>query len=914
MVARRGMGSADKRGVVAPGDDTPTIDGVVNDTSRPPPIVVKSGPLIDYPGLVSVEKTHYDFGEAIGKGGMGRVIKARDRRLGRRVAIKELLPSGRDAARRFEREARITARLQHPAIVHVYEAGVWAGGEPFYAMNHVDGEPLSDVIKQRPELDDRLALVPNVIAVAEALAYAHNENVIHRDLKPSNILIGAFGETVVIDWGLAKDLGVPSDPQESLAMRRRAGPDETNDGSIVGTPAYMPPEQARGEPVDRRADVYSLGALLYHVIASHAPYASAPAGDTLEQVKAGPCPPVEQLQPATPIDLVTIVRKAMARDPGDRYHDAGEIVDELRAFQAGQLIAARNYTRWELLRRWLGKHRVVVGIATAAAVVLVIVGAISIQRILHEKRKEQLALADSVARRNSLLEERGRSELLAGQAGRAAVNLAEAARDGLRGGARGLLLADALRPFEAQVKRLHASGAPGSAAFAADGRVFTIDDGIFVFDGDEKVFSAATKPHRLLITRHGRVITVDGDRVVRVWSATGALERELVGHTAEILDAHLSADGRSLATGSADGTARVWDLDGSKVVIAQCGDGLPVTAVRLSPDGNTVVSATDDNVMCYWDATNGAQLYLLRGHRGRIQTIRWSPDPARKLVLTASADGTALLWNPFDGKPVLQPIFHDGRAIASAEFSSDGRLIVTAGGDQLARLWAVPDDIPPDDPSLRARELRRFAGHSSTLTAAVFDSKGERIATAGVDNKAKVWDVATGELLATFEHPDVVTSVAFSPDDKRLLTASTDHSAGLWDLERGASKRPFEVDAVVEAIAMSRDGNVAVGRADSRISVWRAGTGTPEILRDHTASVLSIAYSPDGKLLASAGEDTVVLVFDARTHAKLQSLGGHERAIRSIAFLNAGRELATAGEEGIVRVWDLASGSIVRTL
>ena len=917
------MGSADKRGVVAPRDEDDTIDGVRDDTSRPPPPMVAKPPLTDYPSLAAVEKTHYDFGDTIAQGGMGRVIKARDRRLGRRVAVKELLPSGRAAARRFEREARITARLQHPSIVHVYEAGVWTGGEPFYAMNHVDGEPMSDVIEQRPELDDRLALLPNVIAVAEALAYAHNENVIHRDLKPSNILIGAFGETVVIDWGLAKDLGAPHDPMESLAMRRLdRGPEETNDGSILGTPAYMPPEQARGESVDRRADVYALGALLYHVIARHAPYGSldrspgespgARAERTLKEVQAGPCPPVEQLQPATPVDLVTIVRKAMARDPEERYRDAAEVADELRAFQAGQLIAARNYTRRELVKRWLAKHRVVVGIAGAAVVVLLIVGAISIQRILHEKRKEELALSVNKAQRKSLLEERGRSELLAGQAGRAAVNLAEAARDGSRGGARGLLLADALRSFEAQLERLPSTGTPGTATFATSGRVFTIADHIYVFDGAQRVFSAATKPTRILVTPGGRVVTVHDDQVVRVWSPTGVLERELIGHTAEIVDAHLSADGRSLATGSVDGTARVWDLESGKVVVAQCGDGLPVTAVRVSPDGNRVVSATDDNVMCYWNATNGAQIYLLRGHRGPIRSIRWSPD-ARKLVLTASADGTALLWKPFDGKPVLQPISHDGRAIASAEFSSDGRLIVTAGGDQLARLWAIPDDIPPDDPSLRAKELRRFAGHASALTAVVFDSKDERIATAGVDNKAKVWDVATGELLATFEHPDVVTTVAFSPGGHQLLTASTDHSAALWDLERGAAKRPFEVDAVVQAIAVSPAGDLAVGRADSRISVWRGGKGSPEILRDHTARVLAVAYSPDGKLLASGGEDAAVLLFDARTHAKVRSLGDHEGAIRSIGFSVDGRELATAGDDGIVRVWDLASGSIART-
>src|SRR5690242_17229744 len=159
-----------------------TIDGAIR--AEPQPRAASPPSDADYPELTTIERRHYVVRGEIAKGGMGRVLEARDLRLGRSVAIKELLPRNRDAARRFEREARITARLQHPAIIHVYEAGVWPGGEPFYAMPKVPGRSLDKAVAERPTLVERLGLVPNVIAAVDALAYAHSQNVIHRDLKP----------------------------------------------------------------------------------------------------------------------------------------------------------------------------------------------------------------------------------------------------------------------------------------------------------------------------------------------------------------------------------------------------------------------------------------------------------------------------------------------------------------------------------------------------------------------------------------------------------------------------------------------------------------------------------------------------------------------------------------------------------
>jgi serine/threonine protein kinase len=272
----------------------------------------------------------YERSEELARGGIGRILRAHDKQLHRTVAVKELLnTSSPEAARRFVREALITARLQHPAIVPVYEAGRWPSGEPFYAMKLVWGRTLDKVIAEARTLEDRLALLPNVIAVAEAVAYAHSHRIIHRDLKPSNVLVGSFGETVVIDWGLAKELGAGETGAYSLK--------DTEAGTVLGTPAYMPPEQAEGSAVDERADVYALGALVYHVLAGQPPYADKNAAQTLSRVLAGPPPPLATREPGAPLELCAVVDKAMERQPKDRYPTAGGLVADLVRVQARRM-------------------------------------------------------------------------------------------------------------------------------------------------------------------------------------------------------------------------------------------------------------------------------------------------------------------------------------------------------------------------------------------------------------------------------------------------------------------------------------------------------------------------------------------------------------------------------------------------
>src|SRR5262245_9940603 len=207
--------------------------------------------------LPIIDPARYTIVGEFARGGYGKLLRAHDGRLNREVALKELFQHTQEAEERFVREALVTARLQHPSIVPIHEVGRWPTGELFYAMKLVSGRGLDELIGEAQTLPQRLALLPHVLAVAEAVAYAHSERIIHRDLKPANILVGAFGETVVIDWGLAKDLSEDapgSDAPPARAEAKESGESApyklTGAGAILGTPAYMSPEQAMSFPVD----------------------------------------------------------------------------------------------------------------------------------------------------------------------------------------------------------------------------------------------------------------------------------------------------------------------------------------------------------------------------------------------------------------------------------------------------------------------------------------------------------------------------------------------------------------------------------------------------------------------------------------------------------------------------------------
>jgi hypothetical protein len=365
---------------------------------------------IDLGGLRRVDADAYELGAELARGGMGRILGARDRRHGRQVAIKVLLSPRADATRRFLREAALTARLSHPGIIPLYEAGRLPSGEPFYAMKLVAGRSLGEAVAQAPALSDRLALLPHVVALCDAVAYAHGQAIIHRDLKPANVLVGKFGETVIIDWGCAKEVG---DDRADGGLTVDAGDGTlTLAGHALGTPVYMPPEQARGLDVTPAADVYSIGALLYHVCAGRPPYAGTKGKEALARVLAGPPEPLGRVVPGIAPDLLAIVTQAMAREPSARYPGAAALADDLRRYVAGELVSAHRYSLPTLVGRFVARHRVPVAMGAALVLAVGVTAGLSVRRIVRERDRAETLGRQAEAARAAAVTQRDAAERL----------------------------------------------------------------------------------------------------------------------------------------------------------------------------------------------------------------------------------------------------------------------------------------------------------------------------------------------------------------------------------------------------------------------------------------------------------------------------------------------------------------------
>ena len=300
----------------------------------------------------------------IGRGGMGVVFRVWDDTLRRALAMKVSRSRGsgsggsseRASLARFLEEARVTARLDHPGVVPLHDIGVDESGSAFFTMRLVDGRDLSEIFRlARSESEGWTPhrVLDALARVCDTLAYAHSRGVIHRDLKPSNIMIGRYGETYVMDWGLAKSEGRDDHRDLRLADERersKDAPDDdapllTVDGAVVGTPAFMAPEQATGdtEGLDARADIYAIGSMLYTLLAGHVPYADSSVSRsprrTLAALREGPPTP---LDPSAPAELAAICSKAMARDPRDRYQSMESLAEELRAYREGYVVRAHR--------------------------------------------------------------------------------------------------------------------------------------------------------------------------------------------------------------------------------------------------------------------------------------------------------------------------------------------------------------------------------------------------------------------------------------------------------------------------------------------------------------------------------------------------------------------------------------------
>ncbi len=829
----------------------------------------------------------------LGVGGMGRVYLARDRWLGRMVALKEAHDDA--LAHRLAREVRVTASLEHPGIVTVHDEARGADGRLYYTMRLMRGRPLSRVLAERHTVAARLELLGHYLDACQALAYAHAQGVIHRDLKPTNIMIGAFGETQVVDWGLAR-------PLADAATDDDLDSDATRPGAVLGTPAYMSPEQARGEPADRRADVWGLGAVLHELLSAAPPprasdtHASGVAITAAARATArtgGAQARTGALPRDVPAELAAIVARAMAFEPDARYADAGALAIDVAAYLAGRRVHAHHYTALEIglrfVRAWRGPL-LVAGAALLVIATLLILGSLRLRA-----QRDRAFAAEGDARTALAASDRNLATALVAQARTVDDEGAHAMKE--------VLAAHALRLVDSPEARGVIAGARAAArptrlAIAVLPACYplvalSVDD-IVCADGQTvRRMVAGVEQWRATTARPTKELRVEAGRV---WA---------VGHS-------FSLTTLSLATGAPEAGWEILDYNvgdawplrsatwGPGTAQPQIAAGCPgggVAGLDGSVDGRFVVLCSDGRLG--WAASASMPTVAPALDRAEFVTfthLKLAPDGER--VVVAGTQGRVA---------VHERATHRTWSLAPSPGGAVRKLALSPAGDRLAiarerggvELYTLPELRPLGGiPANNVHELRLF-GDGSVLVA------GPRVVAQ--------WALPGSPRPAIFADAHGLSGVTFAPDGRSLVTTHGEGRVVVWDRETGVRRHVLEISTdTVKASAFLPDGErfavVDSGAKSYGPRVFDVATGAqrwnlpPERTRLWLQGRRVAALAGNVVIVALYGKR--LLAVDIDTDEELATIDCPEIEWQDLAGVPGWGRVALVSADGVVFVLD----------
>jgi WD40 repeat protein/predicted Ser/Thr protein kinase len=881
---------------------------------------------------------HYKISRLIGEGGMGAVYEAEQDQPRRTVALKVIRPglASPQLIRRFEQESQALGRLQHVGIAQIYEAGTadtGFGPQPYFAMEFIRGKTLMEYAAERKlHFRERLDIMAKV---AEAVHHAHQRGLIHRDLKPGNILVDEAGQPKILDFGVAR--ATDSDSQATM---------QTDIGQLVGTLAYMSPEQVVADPLelDTRSDVYALGVILYELLADRMPYTiSKKLHETIQTIREQDAARLSSVNRNFRGDIETIVAKALEKDKVRRYGSAAEFAADIGRYLKDEPIIARPPSAAYQLQKFARRHTALV-VGFAAVLVVLVAGVVtSTWQASVARRERNLArVAEQTARSAELLatNEQKRAVTAEGQArqerDRAVSEQSRAdteaetarmqrlltiwqtlSRESVRDAA-GRIDDDRTALLARQALLFH-SRTPGHAQYLVEVALQQAarPDPLIHIPGPNHtgaVFSVA-------FSQDGtRLASGSADRTVQVWDlrSPSAPPLVLAGHDGNVYSVAFSSDGSRLASASADKFVRVWDLRTPRAVPLRL-QGPPAALVSLafSRDGLQLAAASLDKTVRIWNLRDtAAPPVVFEGHEGGVNGVIFSADGAR--IVSASDDKTVRIWNARDSKAA--PLIFKGHddAVLSVALSSDGSRLATGSADRTTRIWTVAN--PSAAPLI-------FRGHESAVVAVAFSADGARLASAGKDQVVRVWDARNSAVAprvigaspgSSGVSPDIANALVFSLDLSRMASAGEDKIVRVFDL-RSAATQPVLLPGPqgtarfgsdnVHSVAYSADGTrLASASRDNTVRVWdlRNPDMQPIVLQGQQGAVAALTFSRDGTHVTSVGIDRSVREWDLRNPAAAPSLVlGPQGDVRSgsVAFSPNGLRLASAARDNVVRLW-----------
>ncbi len=906
----------------------------------------------------------YELLDLLGQGGMGVVYAAKQSSIARTVAVKMLKPGGKtgsgsqgssDQRDKFISEAVITGELEHPNIVPIYDLGANDEGALFYSMKRVRGTPWDEVFRKR-SLSENLT---TLMRVADAIAFAHASGVVHRDLKPENVMLGGFGEVLVMDWGLAR-----------VTPEFRSADSVHQSDSLGGTPAYMAPEMACGpvESIDERSDIYLLGAILYELIGSKPPHTGRDVMACLMSAAKNEIRPLDEERAAqAPQELLAIAHRAMATRQGDRYQSVKDFqaaiqeylshaesvtlttsaqrnLDEAKQTNDYQPFARALYGCQEAIDLWSGNAR---------AKTLLIETRLAYARSARDKGDYDLGASLLTGDTITEAEIGLRDEIAALAAERETRK--RRLRD-LKRLAMALLLAvigiGSYASYE--INRQKNEAITQREIAEENEREAETQRRIAEQKKEEAlVAQAAEAEQRQEAERQEKIAAANAVAAQKSAQEAIASERKAVAsqkvaeaaQTAEAYEAYVARIG--LAAAKIEENAfrealglleecppelRQWEW-GRLRYLCELSEsvydlGTPVDAVAYAPDGETFVSGDWNGEVVLRNAATGAVRWRVKLCR-YLHAVAFSPKG--RWIATGGSDGKVRLLDAATGETRLTLTGHDD-AVLTVAFSPDGGRLVTGGYDETVRLWDLSN----------GKEIDRLIGHNWWVWSAQFSPDGNSLVTTSQDGKAIVWHNAGESFEQQTEftgHEGPVYSAAFSPDGDSIATAGYDQTVCVWrpdliqpiDLDKridGEAEPPSSFRRLrghagpVRSVSFSPNGKrLLSGAYDNTLRVWNLEEEeiSAQTLRGHGGRIHAVAFSPDGAHALSGGHDSQVRAWNLgeyRETTVLQAkvLRGHSDAVLSAAFSPDGQRVVTASRDRSARIWDTETGKTLFVL